>query len=140
MDEPVFDQEMSNNYLTLIREGMEVYDGEDKKVGRVDQVYFGEVGQESSRRGLGPQGLSDPGAAGEARSPVDFAFGGTTSPSGEFGEMDEVVRNRLLREGFVRVDSAGLFSSDVYVLPDQIESVSEDAVHLRVYRDDLINR
>jgi uncharacterized protein YrrD len=138
MDEPVFDQGTSKNFLTQIREGMTVYDREGKKVGTVEDIYFGEVDPQTDEFGLGPQDVSGPGAAGESRGAVDFAFGGIISPSGEIGEMDETVRKRLLREGYVRMDTSGLFSSDRYILPDTIKSISEDAVHLRVSGDELI--
>jgi hypothetical protein len=117
---------------------MEVYDREGKKVGTVEEIYFGEVDPQTDDLGLGPQDISDPGTAGEPRDAVDFAFGGTTSPSGELSRMEETVRNRLLREGFVRMDTGGLFSSDRYVLADTIRSISDDAVHLRVTGDELI--
>jgi hypothetical protein len=139
MDEPVFDQGMSDNILTHIREGMDVYDGKDKKVGTVDVVYFGAVSQEDDERGLGPQSVSRSDEPNEGTTVAGFAFGGVISPVDDLGDVEEVLRKRMLREGFVKVDTSGLFSSDVFVLPDQIESISNEAIHLRVSQDKLIN-
>ena len=139
MNEPVFDQEMPDNFLTHIHEGMDVYDGEDRKVGTVNMVYFGAVNQEADERGLGPQSVSRSDDPNQGTTVAGFAFGGVIPGSDDLGDVDEVLRNRMLREGFVKVDAAGLFSSDVFILPDQIESISDDAVHLRVPKDELIN-
>jgi hypothetical protein len=38
----------------------------------------------------------------------------------------------------MRIDSAGLFAADRYVMPEQIAGVSSDRVTLRVTRDELI--
>jgi hypothetical protein len=139
MDEPVFDQEMSDNILTHIHEGMDVYDGEDRKVGTVDVVYFGAVSQEADERGLGPQSVSRSDEPDGGTTIAGSAFGGVIPRGDDLDNLEEVLRNRMLREGYVKVDTSGLFSSDVFVLPDQIESISSDAVHLRVAQDELIN-
>jgi hypothetical protein len=45
--------------------------------------------------------------------------------------MNEPSRQHLLRHGFIRIDSTGLFAADRYVTPDQIADVSVDHVTLR---------
>ena len=55
-------------------------------------------------------------------------------------EMPEEMRDRLLQEGFVRIDSNGLFSADRYVTPDQIQGVSSDGLLLRVTKAELVKR
>jgi hypothetical protein len=52
--------------------------------------------------------------------------------------VPETLRERLLRQGFLRIDSTSLFAADRYVMPDQIVDVSEGRVTLRVTRDELI--
>ena len=54
--------------------------------------------------------------------------------------LPEAVRGRLMREGFIRIDSSGLFASDRFALPDQIISVSDDCVRLSVMADKLIEQ
>ncbi len=53
-------------------------------------------------------------------------------------ELPEAVRGRLLRHGYIRIDTSGLFASNRFAMPDQIESVSDDCVRLRVAKDELI--
>lgn len=138
MNEPIFNRSEGNRTLEKVHEGMTVYDHEDRAIGKVDQVYFGEVDEAAEERGKGPQGISQSGISQRDEGSVDFAFGGTTSLNDNLAGMDDVIRNRLLREGFIRVDTSGLFSSDVYALPDQIETIASDGIHLKVDRDDLI--
>ena len=45
-----------------------------------------------------------------------------------------------MQQGFIRIDSAGLFAADRYVTPDQIVSVSGDALTLNVSQDELMKR
>jgi hypothetical protein len=150
MNEDRFGNEMEDNILMRIHEGMIVYDRNDKELGTVDHVYFGSVSEESTDRGEGPAettradapGYVDDagevfGMAGEDPAAIDFAFGGGVSPSETSGSE---VRERLLRHGFIRLDSRGLFASDRYILPDQIASVSEDGVRLKLSKDELKNR
>jgi hypothetical protein len=68
---------------------------------------------------------------------IDFAFGGGVSPS-ETSETE--VRDLLLRHGFIRLNARGLFASDRYIMPDMINSVSEDRVKLTLSKDELKNR
>ena len=55
-------------------------------------------------------------------------------------ELEEDMRARLWRSGFVRVEGPGLMAEDRYVLPDEIASVSGDRVDLNITKDDMIRR
>ena len=57
-----------------------------------------------------------------------------------FGKDDvpEEMQQRLINEGFLRIDAAGLFARDRYVLPEQIERVHGDHVHLNIAFDGLL--
>ena len=48
------------------------------------------------------------------------------------------IGERLLREGYVRIDADGLFAADRYILPEQIATVSADEVVLNVDKRALI--
>jgi hypothetical protein len=120
--------------LTQIYEGMTVYDRTDQKIGTVEHVYFGAVSQETDTHGGGPTTAASPGGH-EGSLIKDFA---KAIAAGD--EMPEPLRQRLLRHGFIRIDSTGLFAADRYVMPDQIADVSDDRVTLRVTRDELIKR
>jgi len=130
-------EENDTGPLVHVREGMAVYDRDQEKVGKVDFVYLGEVSEQEANMGRGPQAVTDTELPGVDHFPVDFAFGGTTGISDP--TENETLKARLKREGFVRVDGAGLFSHEHYVLSEQIASVSEDKVYLNVSRDDLLD-
>ncbi len=48
------------------------------------------------------------------------------------------VIERLRQQGFIRIDSAGLFASDRYATAEQIASVSHEGVRLAVSGDELL--
>src|SRR5436190_22708066 len=116
MTQQTFDQDLGRNVLLHIREGMDVYDVNDKKVGKVENLYMGEASEETLERGEGPATARDPNKTGDTLF-EDLAE--VFAPD----NLPEVLRARLLREGFIRVDGAGLFAADRYVTPDQIASV-----------------
>jgi hypothetical protein len=119
--------------LTQIADGMTVYDQENDKVGTVRSVHFGAVSVEDDRHGLGPATTSAEETAGSSFL-EDFAR--IFAP----GTIPEPVRARLLRHGFIRIDTAGLFAADRFAMPEQIGSVSDDRVTLQVTREELIKR
>lgn len=139
MNEPLYAKEPQNELLTRVKEGMKVYDRDGKEIGMVEDLFIGSTSERPEGRGKGAatesaSGFPEPGRTDEVLP--NFAFGGGVNPT-EKGEP-EVIRNRMLREGFIKVDSRGIFSSDRYALPDQIASVSVNSVHLKVHADDLI--
>jgi hypothetical protein len=113
---------------------MTVYDRTGDKIGTVEHVSLGAVSEEADKRGGGPGTASSPG---ESESSLIGDFARAIFPA---DEVPEPLRQRLLRHGFMRIDSTGLFAADRYVMPDQIADVSEDRVMLRVTRDELIKR
>jgi len=52
-------------------------------------------------------------------------------------ELPQEMQEKLLRDGFIRVDGEGLFAADRYVFPEQIERVDGDRIVLKVSRDSL---
>jgi hypothetical protein len=128
-----FDGSTSNTILNHIREDMRVCDNAGNEIGTVRRVFLGAVSDETNDRGGGPATASTPDLRGDTLiDNVVKAFAEEPLP--------EVVRERLLRHGFIRIDTHGLFASDRFALPDQIESVSDDCVHLRLAKDELIER
>jgi hypothetical protein len=128
------DRQESQQLLTRIYEGMTVYDPEGTKIGTVKGVYLGAVSPDADERGLGSATTSDPGSP-ETSLLEDFAR--TISPTEPFPEE---LRQRLLREGFIRIDCSGIFTADRYAMPDHIAQVVDDQITLRVTRDDLLKR
>ena len=97
-----------NYTLAAVRQGMPVYDGENKKVGKVRLVQFGD------------------------ESEVDPI----PKPEG-FYKLPPEAQTRLAREGFVLVEG-GWFSHSRYVAANQIAEVVNDSVMLNVSGGQLI--
>jgi hypothetical protein len=97
--------------IEKVREGMRVIDADGKDVGKVTFVKLGD-----------PEAITTQGqdtGLNEPQLPRPFA-------------------ERLLRVGFVKVDRKGLFASDAYVAPNEIERVDGETVHLSVRQDMLL--
>lgn len=126
-----FEQEPT--ILEMIREGMEVYDRDGQQIGTVEQVYFGATAGRTAEHGRDAATAANPDVSRD-ESLIDEFAEVFAAP----GELPEVLRNQLLRRGFIKVDASGLFAGDRYVMPDQIAEVSGDRVMLSVLRDELI--
>jgi hypothetical protein len=114
-----------------IHKGMRVFDSARNEIGKIDDFKFSE---NEDQPGVEPEDLdaADRPQDGGLMQDIAEAF----VPDG----MPEVLRDRLLREGYIRLDSKGLFAADRYILPDQIASASGDEVTLNVGKDELIKR
>lgn len=134
MESPMFDQSTNNAILNQVHEGMRVCDSSGDEIGEVRQVFLGAVSDEMNDRGRGPATASTPAMRDE--SLIDNLADAFTADD----PLPEAVRGRLMRHGFIRIDTSGLFASDRFAMPDQIESVSDDCVRLRVTKDELIER
>ena len=134
MSQQPFEEGQGSRILTQVYEGMEVYDRTGDKIGTVEHVYLGDVSEGADVSGAGPATASGPGRR-ESSLIQDFA---AAFNAGD--DVPEVLRQRLRRQGFIRIDSTGLFAADRYVTPDQISDVTGDRVTLRVTRDELIKR
>lgn len=121
----------ANQLLSRVREGMTVYDRDNREVGTVKSVSMGggndpaEVRRQSRDAGNEPGGVEETftGNLFDAFTPTD-------------GVPDE-LRLKLEREGYVEIDSAGLLAADRYATPDQIAEVTSDGVILSTSRDQL---
>jgi hypothetical protein len=137
MNQPLSTDDLGSDVLKHVEEGMDVYDRENHKIGRVKQVYFGEVDEGSDALGKGPMTAGTPPTvagghwlANTGRA-LDDALGDDDLP--------QVARDRLLRSGFIQVDT-GLLHSDFYAQPEHIASVQDGKVRLRVRGDELIKK
>ena len=122
--------------LSLVHEGMEVYDVRDNHIGSVDFVHFGSANETQQELGVGP---STPSPADDPKM-RDNTFIDNLAEVFDPIDMPDQLRQKLLLSGFIRLDSAGLFASDRFITPDQITGVSGDRVQLAVTRDQLIKR
>lgn len=134
MESPLFDKSTRNMILNQVHEEMRVYDSNGDEIGKVRKVFLGAVSDEAHQRGGGPATAPDP----EMRD--DSLFDNLAEAFSADDPLPEALRGQLLRQGFIRIDTAGLFASDRYATPDQIESVSDDTVRLNLTKDELIER
>ncbi|MEP7284859.1 MAG: hypothetical protein ABI947_03720 [Chloroflexota bacterium] len=122
---------MNTNVLSSIHEGMEVYDLQDNRLGKVEDLYFGAEADDNQEAGTGVVTAPNPDLRDDSLiDDVARVFVG-------LDDMPEVIKARLRREGFIKVGATGLFAWARYILPEQIARVDEH-VHLNVRGDELI--
>lgn len=134
MESPLFDKSTRNTILDQVHEGMHVHDSHGDDIGTVRKLFLGVVSDEMHERGKGPATAPDP----EMRD--DSLIDNLAKAFSADDPLPEALRGQLLRQGFIRIDTAGLFESDRFATPDQIESVSDDTVRLNLTKDELIER
>lgn len=121
----------STGSLRGIREGMKVFDSQREKIGEVEYVKFGD--DDPATAETEAAGISD--VPERRESLID-----NIADAFRTDELPEEVREKLLLQGFIRIDADGLFAADRYVTPDQIGGVTEDGVILTVSKDELLKR
>lgn len=118
--------------LRFVEEGMKVFDRERHEIGKVEYVQFGDDDPDTPEvEAAAPNTLDR-----REHTLVDdiaAAFGADE-------DLPESIRQRLLQQGFVRIDANGLFAADRYIMPDQIDSVSGDGLLLNVTKDELVKK
>jgi hypothetical protein len=125
--ERIFDEEADDSILTAVKEGMDVYGPDDNKIGAVERVHFGAEADEGAVTPAGQQ-VRDRSLTDELADVF------------RADQLPDELRERLLYQGFIRIDATGLFAADRYATPDLIASVSGDRVILRATRDELLKR
>lgn len=112
------------NPLSAVREGMHVVDAAGEDVGKVETVQMGDV-----------EAGTTAGNEDMPARPLDLfaeALGGEREP-----DVPEPLRSRLVRDGYVKIDSSKLLDADRYVPSSDVRGVEGDRVMLKVRRDDL---
>lgn len=121
------------NILNLIKEGMAVMDQNGDRLGTVETLYFGETGVDPFQSGTESETVNDPNIIDQGFV-KDFAEALTGTD-----DIPDVLRNRLLHDGYIKIHSGGLlFSGHRYAMRDQISTVDGDRVILKVDKDQLI--
>ena len=111
--------------------GMRVIDVDSNEIGKIDDFKFSE---NEDTPEVTPAGIDASDRQGDSSLVGDIAR--AFAPD----DLPEALRERLLREGYVRLDTSGLFAADRYILPGQIASAVGDELMLNVSKDDLIER
>lgn len=123
---------MQHDVLRSVHEGMKVIDASRKEIGRVDWVQYGNDDPATPDVEAGStEGMEDRAKDTLVDNIVD-AF--------RVDDLPEEMRQRLLMQGFVRIDSEGIFAADRYVMPDQIAGVADDELMLKVDKAALTKR
>jgi hypothetical protein len=133
MAAPRFAAGQVNRMLTQVYEGMTVCDQAGDKIGTVEYVYLGELTEaDEEEYGFGASTASALGSS-EGSLIEEFARDVILTE-----QVPDTLRDWLLHQGFIRINSTGFFAADRYATPAQIASISNDHVMLRVSRNELI--
>lgn len=114
-----------------IRVGMRVFDNAHNEIGKVEDFRFSENEDEPD---------VEPAEVDASDTRADNSLIGDVARAFAPDDLPEALRERLLREGYIRLDTKGLFAADRYILPDQIASTSGDEIVLTVGKDELMKR
>lgn len=123
---------MQYEMMRNVREGMKVLDSSRKQIGKVEFVQFGNDDPSTPEIEADTLNGMEDGREPGLMDVVADAF--------RTDELAPEVQERLLMQGFVRIDADGLFAADRYVLPEQIGGVSGDELVLNVSKDELLKR
>jgi len=123
--------------LMGITEGMNVYDSDGDRIGKVRSVRMGgndpvDAGRQANEaRGNN----SDPNAGGYVTTLIN---GVEETFASDGNDLPEEERQNLLNKGYIQIDSSGFFAADRFATADQIARVDGNDVYLNVDRDDLV--
>lgn len=115
--------------LRNVEEGMKVFDRDQREIGKVEYVQFGDDD---------PETIEVESASPSRPPPRDSLLANIADVFSPGDEIPDEVRRKLLQQGFVRLDADGLFQADRYITPEQIDSVSGDGLTLNVTIDQLV--
>lgn len=143
MSEDEYRGQQQQHILTMVREGMPVYDLAGEEVGRVDMVYLGTVDEAQDQDVREEQGDSldpvRPVATSLTDQPGEDML---VNPTGEFLGSDvglpESHRSQMLRQGFIRIEGNDSSQPERYALAGHIASVSDENVELHISEEELL--
>jgi hypothetical protein len=115
-----------------IQVGMKVFDSELHEIGKVDGLKFPENQVAPNVEPATVDAADDVQDENTIIEAVAEAFGSEDVP--------EPLRSQLLRDGYVHLDTKGVFARDRYILPEQIARLDADGIQLNVTKDALIKR
>lgn len=102
-----------------LKEGMPVLDASGNDIGKVGYIQ-----------------MADPNSA-TVEPGVDQSVFDDRTVFTDIGDDDGHVTERMRQTGYFKLDQKGLFSSDKYITPEMIDSVSEGVVRLRYDKDNI---
>jgi hypothetical protein len=102
----------------------------------VPPVGFGVGGLGAAGGTAGMGGMGGMGVPYAATGP--FGVLGTGTVGAAEPDVPTEFRDRLIRTGYLKIDSKGLFRRDLYVGADQLHHVQDDTITLTITKDHLI--
>jgi hypothetical protein len=112
--------------------GMTVYDSAHHAIGKVEDFKFSENEENPDVTPADIDGTDRRDGRESILTAIAEAFGDE--------EIPEPLRDRLLTEGYIRLDTKGLLAKDRFILPSQIASTFGDEIMLNVDKDELVKR
>ena len=126
----------SETILSQVQKGMAVFDVNQEALGTVSDVLLG------STEAYDPDPvLVEAPVVGTPSQPMAGAMGtigGTGHPRDFENEFPEHVRTALERQGCIKVKGGGVFGPVWYVTPDQIETITDEKISLKVAAREVI--
>jgi hypothetical protein len=130
MTEHTTSSQTGGDLLGQVHEGMEVYDRDQKKVGKVDGLFMGALADGEAMggepaRGPGPETAGDGSLIADVARVFD-------------DNLPQVLRSRLRQNGYIRV-RGGILSGDRFALREHVAAVAGERVILNVRGEELIS-
>jgi hypothetical protein len=138
MDNNVYGNSPEDSVFSQVREGMVVIDRENNRVGKVTDIRFGEVDDTALDRGRGPASVEADDSTDTPAVLPDFAVGFGARP--QEGSESDLILKQMQRSGYITIGATGLFSKDRFALPEHIQAIRDDEVHLSITKEELVER
>lgn len=113
--------------IDSLEQDMFVYDVDGDRVGDIDYLHFGEGHDAAS--------VSEMTVEEPSESPLNEAI---TDVFNTEDDMPDELREKLYRHGFARV--SGALMKTYFFIPEQIDRIEDDTVHLNVSKDELVQQ
>lgn len=113
-----------------IHEGMKVCDMSMDEIGTVETFRLSD--EDAGRPG--PETVGTSPVLQNERNTLTSILADVFAPD---ERLPRELQEKALREGFVRLDADGLFASDRYIFPEDIDRIEGDRLVLSVRKKDL---
>ncbi|WP_026818261.1 hypothetical protein [Arthrobacter castelli] len=111
--------------MSQVREGMMVVDRSGQEVGTIEDLKEGD-----------PEAVTSEGQAPDGGNSL---VGDVAEALGTGADVPQQFAERMLRIGYIKIDSKGLFRSDCYAAADRLDRVEGGVVHLNIDSSELIS-
>jgi hypothetical protein len=113
MAQPLSERDSGDRFLAQVRNGMQAYDHRGIEIGTVERVYCGL-----------PRANQNVADTSQIEAIAQDVVGGDRLP--------QMLCTHLLEQGFICIDRPGPCAEDRYLMPEQIDRIEGDRIHLGV--------